>query len=100
VTHSERLASVLPAVTAPQRVISIAGTSVAANSEQKAEVTLVSENNPVADQIPATQPEPVAVAQPARAVASNQSKAKPFSAAVQQFYSYEDSLEVMELCKL
>jgi ClpP class serine protease len=31
------LASVLPTVTAPQRVISIAGTSVAANSEQKAE---------------------------------------------------------------
>jgi ClpP class serine protease len=64
------LASVLPTVTAPQRVISIAGTSVAANSEQK-EVTFVSENNnPVADQIPATQPEPAAVAPQPAPVAS------------------------------
>jgi hypothetical protein len=30
----------------------------------------------------------------------NQSKAKPFSAELQQVYSYEDSLEVMELCKV
>jgi signal peptide peptidase SppA len=90
------LASVLPAVTAPQRVISIAGTSVAANSQQKAEVTLVPENNPVADQIPATQPEPVAVAQPAPAaiVPINQ------AAAVPKTYSHEDSLEVIELCAL
>jgi hypothetical protein len=90
------LASVLPAVTAPQRVISIAGTSVAANSQQKAEVTLVPENNPVADQIPATQPEPVAVAQPAPAaiVPINQAAAAP------KPYSHEDSLEVIELCAL
>jgi ClpP class serine protease len=64
------LASVLPTVTAPQRVISIAGTSVAANSTQKAEVTLVPENNPVADPTPATQPEPAAVAQPAPAAST------------------------------
>jgi signal peptide peptidase SppA len=91
------LASVLPTVTAPQRVISIAGTSVAANSQQKAEVTLVPENNPVADQIPATQPEPVAAT--ARAVAEP-IQGEAILGRVQQFYSYEDSLEVMELCKV
>jgi signal peptide peptidase SppA len=102
------LASVLPTVTAPQRVISIAGTSVAANSIQK-EVTLVSENNQVADQTPATQPEPVAVAQqPAPGAITDQSiyrRAHHYGTALLGMhrataYSHEDSLEVIELCAL
>jgi signal peptide peptidase SppA len=99
------LASVLPAVTAPQRVISIAGTSVAANSEQK-EVTLVSENNQVADQIPATQPEPVAVAPQPAPVASTTTipAASSYtinqSAAAPKPYSHEDSVDVMHLCEV
>jgi signal peptide peptidase SppA len=101
------LASVLPTVTAPQRVISIAGTSVAANSEQK-EVTFVSENNQVADQIPATQPEPAAVApQPAPVAstttipaASTVTYSLAAAPAAPKPYSHEDSVDVMHLCEV
>jgi signal peptide peptidase SppA len=98
------LASVLPTVTAPQRVISIAGTSVAANSEQK-EVTLVSENNQVADQIPATQPEPVAVTPQPAPVASTTiipatNTVYQANVPVPKPYSHEDSVDVMHLCKV
>lgn len=79
----------------PQKIFSVAGTSVAANSNNR-EVTLVSEQNIVADQTPTTQP---VAATPVAAVAQPTSEhAGPVL--VSNAYSREECLEVMQLCKL
>jgi len=81
----------------PQKVFNIAGTSVAAISNQK-EVTM-SEQTTVADPTPAT-PEPVAAVIAATDPAVQVPAAAVPVTSQASTYSYEESLEVMELCSL
>lgn len=105
------LTAALPAAqTGPQRIFPVAGTSVAANSNNR-EVTLVSEETIVADPIPTTSqhpnpdasaPGPNPSAQPVQP-ASIEVAATPSAGTIvlqASSYGYEESLEVMELCSL
>jgi signal peptide peptidase SppA len=89
-----------------RRIISLAGTSVAANSA-KGEVTLVSEQINVADPTPATSTSPPEVAatavespQPVAATTANPAIATGNHIQIASTYSHQDALDVLALCTM